>query len=298
MNTVDANEVAALLETGATLIDVLPEENFEAEHIPRAINACVYEMAFVGKVEALLGDRDRDIITYGAGAGSLDAPTAAAKLRGAGYTRVHVFAGGLAEWKANGRPVGGTGIIPGPFEADAVYVIDPAASVIRWTGRNLFNFHHGTLRLAGGELQVDHGILRSGEFEIDMNSMACDDLTDAATNALLIRHLRDDDFFDVDRFPAARCQITRATPIPGATLGTPNFQLEGAMTVRGITEPIAFPAVIAQADADNLTGQAQFEFDRTRFGSQYGSGRFFAFLGRHVVNDHVQLHVKLNARRI
>lgn len=297
MNTVNANEIAALLETGATLIDVLPEEHFEAEHIPQATNACVYEMAFVGKVEALVLDRDRDIIVYGAGAGSLDAPTAAAKLREAGYHRVHLFTGGLAEWKAAGRPVDGTGIIPGALEANGVYVIDPESSVIRWTGCNLFNFHHGTLRLAGGELQVDHGTLRSGRFEIDMNSIACDDLTDAATNALLIRHLRDNDFFDVDRFPIAHCELTRATPIPDATVGTPNFQLEGTMTVRGIAEPIAFPAVIALADADNLTGQAQIEFDRTRFGSQYGSGRFFAFLGRHVVNDYVHLHVKLNARR-
>jgi polyisoprenoid-binding protein YceI len=219
-------------------------------------------------------------------------------MREAGYTRVHVFAGGLTEWKATGRPVSGTGIILGPLEADGVYVIDPEASVIRWTGRNLFNFHFGTLRLAGGELTVDHGTLRSGQFEIDMNSMACDDLADPAANALLIRHLRDNDFFDVDRFPTARCTLARATPIQGATVGTPNFQLEGALTVRGITESIAFPAVIALADADHLTGQAHIEFDRTRFGSHYGSGRLFAFLGRHVVNDHVQLHVKLNARRI
>ena len=56
-------------------------------------------------------------------------------------------------------------------------------------------------------------------------------------------------------------------------------------------------AVIAAADDDHLTGQAQFEIDRTAFGSQYGSGRLFAFLGRHVVNDHVHLHVKLNATR-
>jgi hypothetical protein len=33
------------------------------------------------------------------------------------------------------------------------------------------------------------------------------------------------------------------------------------------------------------------------FGSIYGSGRFFPFLGKHAVNDHVHLHVKLHAER-
>ncbi|MFN0079494.1 MAG: hypothetical protein ACKVY0_23765 [Prosthecobacter sp.] len=56
-----------------------------------------------------------------------------------------------------------------------------------------------------------------------------------------------------------------------------------------VTQPLSFPAVIAAADADHLTGQAQFELDRTQF------GRLFAFLGKHVVNDHIHLHVKLHA---
>jgi hypothetical protein len=64
-----------------------------------------------------------------------------------------------------------------------------------------------------------------------------------------------------------------------------------------VTQPLSIPAVIAAADADHLTGQAQFEIDRTQFGSHYGSGRLFAFLGKHVVNDLIHLHVKLHAKR-
>jgi hypothetical protein len=69
------------------------------------------------------------------------------------------------------------------------------------------------------------------------------------------------------------------------------------MKLRGVAQPLSFPAVIAAADADHLTGQAQFELDRTQFGSHYGSGKLFAFLGKHVVNDHIHLHIKLHATR-
>lgn len=47
-----------------------------------------------------------------------------------------------------------------------------------------------------------------------------------------------------------------------------------------------------------ITGQAVLEIDRTEFGSRYGSGRFFRFLGKHVVNDQIQLHIKLHAEQI
>jgi len=292
-----AEEIPLMIEAGATLIHVLPEDHYAREHLPKATNACVYEMAFVSKVRQLVPELDAPIIVYGAGGGSLDSAAAAEKLTSAGYSRVHDFRGGLAEWKRTGRTVEGTGAAEIPPDLDGSYAVNTTTSLVRWTGRNLFNHHHGTLRLAGGHLEVDHGLLQSARFVVDMATIACDDLDDPDMNALLIRHLRDDDFFAVDRFPTAECAITTAEPVPDASHGTPNYTLRGTLTLRGVTRPIAFPAVIAAADTGQLTGQAQFEFDRTQFGSHYGSGRLFAFLGPHVVNDHVHLHVKLHATK-
>ena len=31
------------------------------------------------------------------------------------------------------------------------------------------------------------------------------------------------------------------------------------------------------------------------YGSHYGSGKLFRFLGQHLVNDHIHLHVKIHA---
>jgi hypothetical protein len=33
------------------------------------------------------------------------------------------------------------------------------------------------------------------------------------------------------------------------------------------------------------------------FGSHYGSGKLFRFLGKHIVNDHIHLHVEIHAVR-
>jgi len=93
-------------------------------------------------------------------------------------------------------------------------------------------------------------------------------------------------------------RIKRSQKIATCTDGTPNYLLRGTFTLRGITQPLEFPVLIApSADVQRLTGQGQFEIDRTAYGSHYGSGKLFRFLGPHLVNDHIHLHVKIHAER-
>jgi len=262
------------------------------------VNACVYETAFLDKVHELGLDSAATLVVYGAGEGSLDAITAAAKLRGAGFTHVEAFEGGLAAWKAAGLPLEGTGHLPGAPVPHGIYTVDTAESVIRWTGRNLFNHHSGIVRLAGGEIRVQQGHLTGARFTIDMASIACEDLTDAGMNAMLLAHLRTTDFFDTAHHPTAAFTATSAEPIHTCTDGTPNYLLHGTFTLRGISHPLEFPVVIAaKDDARHLTGQGVLTLDRTAYGSQYGSGKLFRFLGPHVVNDQIHLHVKIHAER-
>ena len=279
------------------LIHVLPAEIFAAAHIPGSQNACVYEMTFLDQVRALVPDPTHAIVVYGAGEGSLDAVTAAAKLRGTHlFPNVQPFESGIAAWKAAGLPLEGTGLLPQPPVPDGTFKIDPAQSVIRWTGRNLFNFHTGTVQLASGEILLRQGELVSARFTIDMTSIANEDLTDPDYKALLIAHLHSADFFDVEHHPTAEFVASAAEKIDVCTEGTPNYLLRGTFTLRGISHPLAFPVLIA-AGEDGITGQGQFELDRTAYGSHYGSGKLFRFLGKHIVNDHIHLHVKIHAKR-
>lgn len=279
------------------LIHVLPEEVFAAERIPGSVNACVYETSFLTRVRELAVDPHTVIVVYGAGGDSMDAKEAVGKLVAAGFLNVMSLRGGITGWRSAGFPVEGNGALPADPSISGIYQIDPQESVIRWTGRNLFNHHHGTVRLISGEIVASGGRLESARFGIDMHSITCDDLADPAWNEMLIRHLHDADFFQTSLHPIASFLVHAAEPVDGATVGTPNFILKGTLTLRGVTRPLEFPAVIATADGNRITGQAQIEIDRTDFGSIYGSSRFFRFLGKHVVNDHIQLHLKIHADR-
>ena len=296
----NAPELHSLLQSAQPpqLLHVLPPEVFNAARIPGSLNACVYEVTFLDQVRALVPETAAPIVVYGAGEGSLDAATAAEKLRAAGYTQVQAFDGGLAEWRAAGLVLEGDGKLPQPPAPDGTFRLDTTQSVIRWTGRNLFNDHHGTVKLAAGEIVLRQGQLVSARFTVAMTSIANEDISDSAMNAMLIAHLRSADFFDTQHHPTAQFTADAAEKIAACTEGTPNFRLRGTFTLRGISHPLEFPAVIAaKDDAHHLTGQGMLTLDRTAYGSHYGSGKLFRYLGPHVVNDHIHLHVKIHAER-
>ena len=235
-----ARELHAFLQssTPPRLIHVLPPEVFAATRIPGSQNACVYEMTCIDQVRALVPDLSAPIVVYGAGEGSEDAATAVEKLRAAGYTQVQPFDGGLAEWKAAGLPLAGDGHLPQPPVPDGTFRLDTAKSVIRRTGRNLFNHHSGTVRLASGEIVLRAGQLASARFTIAMDSIANEDLADPTLNAMLIAHLHSADFFDVAHHPTAQFTAGAAEKIATCTDGTPNHLLRGTFTLRGISRPL------------------------------------------------------------
>lgn len=295
--TVDAAELSGILagDAGPVLVDTRLEEDFKRGHLPGARSNCVLEVAFAERMTDLAPDRTAAVYVYGADAGSFDRELAAEKLRRIGYERVLEFRGGMAAWKEAGFSLeGGDGGTPdAPRATDGVHEVDLEESRIGWRGRNLLNSHHGTIRLSAGSLTIENGRLAGGEFTIDMRSMRCADLDGDDLHDVLIGHLMDLDFFDVERHPEARVEITGATEIEGGTPGAPNLRVEGELTLRGKTAPLAFDTCAGVTAEGTLAAQATLAFDRTQWGARYGSGKWFRNLGGHLVNDLVEVELKV-----
>jgi rhodanese-related sulfurtransferase len=60
-NEVEIDEIRALLDAGAQLVEVLPEAEYEEEHLARAINIPLKQMT--SEAVASL-DKDRPVIVY------------------------------------------------------------------------------------------------------------------------------------------------------------------------------------------------------------------------------------------
>ncbi len=101
LEAVSRDELLAGLASGeVALLDVRPEEEYEAGHLPEAINIPLE------RLEDMLGKlpKDREIVAYCRGPYCVLSHEAVQRLRQLGY-RVRRFEEGYPEWKAAGLPI-------------------------------------------------------------------------------------------------------------------------------------------------------------------------------------------------
>ncbi len=107
VRTISRDELIRMCEEGVNfkLVDVLPRESYDQEHIPGAISLPLDEIAW-GAWRVL--DKEDNIIVY---CGSFECPAstnAANKLAELGYQNVADYKGGLKDYKESGRPLLGS----------------------------------------------------------------------------------------------------------------------------------------------------------------------------------------------
>ena len=107
MKTIDAHELKQRLQrdNGTMVIDVLPKDHFEAEHVPGSINIPLGASRFVEAVEGVAEDKQQPLVVYCANHDCDLSPKAAERLEEAGFENVTDFDGGIEEWKREGYEV-------------------------------------------------------------------------------------------------------------------------------------------------------------------------------------------------
>jgi polyisoprenoid-binding protein YceI len=169
------------------------------------------------------------------------------------------------------------------------FQVDSKNSRLLWTARKVTGEHAGTINISSGTLNVENNALKNGSFKLDTRSIAVTDIKDAESNAKLVGHLKSDDFFAVEKHPAAEFVITGIKPH-----GNNQYDLTGKLTIKGITNDINFPAAIT-VDKDKLTATAKVKVDRTKYDIKYRSKNYFENLGDKAIYDDFELDITLLA---
>jgi polyisoprenoid-binding protein YceI len=162
--------------------------------------------------------------------------------------------------------------------------IDTEKSTVEWVGNKVTGSHHGSLEIEKGEVVIENGRVKSGNFILDMTSIKVLDIQDERRNKSLENHLKDDDFFGVDFYPKAIFEFNEATPIKGAKGNEPNYHFKGDLTLKAITHALEFDARVDLAKS-GATASGEIVVDRTKYNIRYKSNKFFDGLGDRAIYD-------------
>ena len=175
--------------------------------------------------------------------------------------------------------------------AQRAYNAVKESSVVNWKGFKPTGEHYGTLELKNGHFTVKGGDILGGEFQMDMNSIKNLDIpADSEYNAKLVGHLKNDDFFGVDKHPVATFKINKVTKRNGKSV------VEGDLTIKEKTNPVSFEAMVEVKDDMVYMKSEVFKIDRSKWDIKFKSTSFFSDLGDNFIYDDIEISLEVKAK--
>ena len=161
--------------------------------------------------------------------------------------------------------------------------VDIAVSVLTWKGSKPTGSHNGTVALQSGGMLIEEGVLKGGEFVIDMNTIINVDMAGSAGAGKIEGHLKAPDFFDIAVYPTSKFEITNVEEAEGKLAVTGNLQ------IKDVTKSITIPATISSEGGVTTFKSDVFNVDRADFNVKYGSKRWIEGLKDKFINDLMEM---------
>ena len=93
------------------------------------------------------------------------------------------------------------------------YQLNTNESSVSWVGTKPIGKHNGAFKISEGVVKVKDGAIVGGTYLIDVASLKVLDMpAEDEMNAKLSGHLKSGDFFDVEKYPTAKFEITSVEP--------------------------------------------------------------------------------------
>ena len=161
--------------------------------------------------------------------------------------------------------------------------LDLTTSVMTWKGTKPTGSHNGTVSFTSGGMVVENGVLKEGEFVINMSTIKNIDMAGSEGAGKIEKHLKAPDFFDVALYPTSKFVITSVLEVEG------NMAVTGNLTIKDVTKSITIPASVTTVDGVTTFKSELFNIDRADFNVKYGSKRWIVGLKDKFIDDLVEM---------
>ncbi|MFM8743124.1 MAG: YceI family protein [Cytophagales bacterium] len=174
------------------------------------------------------------------------------------------------------------------------FQLDTINSVIEWIGSAPGNYkHNGIVKFSAGSLGIVEKSIANGSLQVNMKTITALDQT-GKDKENLEGHLMNEDFFEVEKFPAGAFEFVRINSVSDSAGYT--LKVEGNLTLKNVTQPVKFRAKASITESSITAESVPFTIDRTKWGIVYHSG-VIGTIKDELINDEIVLKVKLSAAK-
>ena len=176
--------------------------------------------------------------------------------------------------------------------AQTTFKADPENSIVNWKGFKPTGDHYGSLVLSEGYFLMEKDKLVGGEFKMDMNSIKVLDIpADDEKNGKLERHLKNDDFFGVNKYPESSFVLKSSEKEGDRIL------IKGDLKIKDKTNPVSFLAKLEMKGKELVLTSEPFNIDRSKWDIEYKSKSFFENLADNFIYDDMEISVEVKAMK-
>jgi polyisoprenoid-binding protein YceI len=137
--------------------------------------------------------------------------------------------------------------------APVAYNIDPTHSEVGFKIRHFFSKVPGRFNDFSGTVMLDDKDLAASSVDVTIQTASI-----YTNNERRDNHLRSEDFFSAEKFPAITFKSTKVTPGDGG-----KFKVDGDLTMRGVTKPVTLDAELVGQGAVGRGGSSIAGFEAT-----------------------------------
>lgn len=157
------------------------------------------------------------------------------------------------------------------------YQLNPSKSSLSWKGYGEGGgfVQEGTIDPQEGQLRLKEGGIVSTQVVVNMPSISSGDKD-------LTKHLKNEDFFDIKKFPEATLKL----------ISYSEGKAKADLTIKGETHPVEIMLDYKQ-EGNTVTVTGSLAIDRTIYGIKYNSSSFFQDLGSYAIKNNFDLAFEL-----
>lgn len=152
----------------------------------------------------------------------------------------------------------------------------------------------GTVQLISGNVLVNNDEVTNGNFVIGLNSLSVDNFgPEGKQKESLEAHLKNEDFFNIGKFPTIAFEITDIN----RTTGDYNSEITGNLTILETTKSVTFKANIAIHPEAVAINSVDFKINRQDWGLSYNTEGDVGVPKDYLIDDNIGLTINVKVEK-